>query len=883
MILLLLKTYRLTAWRPLFFSVSFLTGLFANSGALAQKTVAADSTKDPYHKIVVPGAEYAASGWHRMLWGQHYRNEWTTPVKVPVINFDSITIIGLDSVAAGLTPTEQGGGRQTKTLRLESATGKQYVLRTINKNFSAALPEMAHGTFIEKVANDQVSIAHPFAPITVPPMAEAAGVYHTNPYIVYVPYSPRLGEYNKVFANTLCLFEERPDDDQSDAANFGNSEKVVSTSKMLEKVTEENDHMVDQTAFVRARLFDMFLGDWGRHEDQWRWAKFDSSGYTVYKPIPRDRDQAYTKFDGFFPYLFTSPEQLEHLQTFSYDIKNIKKYNFPARYLDRRFTNDVSRDDWVRIAKELQQALTDSVIEAAIHRLPPEEFALSGPVLIAKLKSRRDHLVHFAEKYYRFLTKEVDVVGSEEADLFNVNRMNNEETHINVYRINKEGKVAEVPYYSRTFRRKETNEIRLYGLAGADIYHLEGTVRKGITIRIIGGKDEDSLVDLSSVAGLSHKTLVYDNTGDHITPSAETKLHLSRDSSINAYNYKAFKYNTGHVIKTPWYSTPIGFYVALGYVYRKYSWRKEPFAWQQKAYAYYSISQNSIGAAYEGLFNQVIGKWNLALNAGFDAVRQGYFFGIGNESPYAMKTPRYYQLFSRGLYGSAGLQRPLGPYNTIGFTLFYQDMKILNRAGHYASSALATVDPSVFRWKYFAGGRFDYALRTTNDPVLPTKGIDWLSSVAYTRNLKDGNRSVTNYASTFALYVPLVSKFSLAIRTGGATVTGTPEFYQLNTLGGGQSLRGFRRERFYGKTAFYNNNELRWITNTKNYFFNGQIGLIAFLDNGRVWQPGEASTQWHHGYGGGLILVPFNKVSVSVFYGVSKEDKILSLRLGKML
>lgn len=852
------------------------------TGTTYAQTTPADTATREYYKTVVPGKEYAANGLYRWLWGAHYRHEWTTPVKVPVIRFDTVTIIGTKPVAPALAPIEQGGGRQTKTLRLQSASGKQYVLRTIDKNFSAALPEIAQGTFVENLANDQVSIAHPFAPVTIPIMAEAAGVYHTNPYIVYVPYSDRLGEYNKVFANTLCLFEERPDNDQSDAPNFGNSEKVTSTAKMMKKVMEENDHIVDQKAFVRSRLFDMFIGDWGRHEDQWRWAKFDSGDYVVYKPIPRDRDQAFTKFDGFFPYLFTSPEQLEHLQTFGYDIKNIKKYNFPARYLDRRFTNDIPEPTWINIAKDLQQSLTDSVIEAAIHQLPPEEFALSGKDLITKLKSRRDHLVQFAKKYYKFLTEEVNVVGSEEREWFDVKRLNNKETSVSVYRITKKGKVADTPYYHRIFYRGKTDEIRLYGLAGNDLYTIEGKVNEGIKVRIIGGTDKDTITDLSSVAGLSHKTQVYDNPSNIITSSAETQVHLSTDTAINEYNYRAFKYNTGHVIKTPWYETPIGFYVALGYIYRKYHWRKDPFAWQQKAFAYYSISQNSLGVRYDGLFNEVIGKWNLGINASFDAVRQGYFFGIGNESPHLDKSNKYYQLYSRELYGGVGLQRTIGPHNTIGLTGFYQGVQILNRQDHFTSETLKTSDPSVFNWKHFAGARFDYALHSTNDDVVPTKGIDWLSSVIYTRNINDGARSFTNYSSSFTLYVPLVDRFSLALRAGGATITGKPEFYQLNTIGGGSSLRGFRRERFYGKTAFYNEDELRWITNTRNYFYNGKIGLIAFLDNGRVWQPGEQSDEWHFGYGGGLMLAPFNKISVSVFYGISKEEKIITLRLGNM-
>lgn len=58
-------------------------------------------------------------------------------------------------------------------------------------------------------------------------------------------------------------------------------------------VAESHKHNVDQQAALRARLFDMWLGDWDRHDDQFRWASFKENGVTVYKPIPRDRDQIF--------------------------------------------------------------------------------------------------------------------------------------------------------------------------------------------------------------------------------------------------------------------------------------------------------------------------------------------------------------------------------------------------------------------------------------------------------------------------------------------------------------------------------------------------------------------------------------------------------------
>ncbi len=54
----------------------------------------------------------------------------------------------------------------------------------------------------ESIANDQVSIANPYAAVTVPLMADAAGIYHANPVIRLIPRQPALDTFNNDFGNT---------------------------------------------------------------------------------------------------------------------------------------------------------------------------------------------------------------------------------------------------------------------------------------------------------------------------------------------------------------------------------------------------------------------------------------------------------------------------------------------------------------------------------------------------------------------------------------------------------------------------------------------------------------------------------------------------------
>ena len=112
----------------------------------------------------------------------------------------------------------------------------------------------------------------------------------------------------------------------------------------------------------------------------------------------------------------------------------------------------------------------------------------------------------------------------------------------------------------------------------------------------------------------------------------------------------------------------------------------------------------------------------------------------------------------------------------------------------------------------------------------------------------------------------------MLVRGGGAFLSGDPQFYQYNRIGGSNTLRGHQRDRFYGNSTAFNQNELRFITNVRSHLFNGKFGVFGLYDQGKVWLKGQNSNKQHWAYGGGIILSPFNRISVSVAYAVSEED-----------
>jgi hypothetical protein len=820
------------------------------------------------------GKQYERSKFHQWLWGKHYRKEWATPVSVPYFY--------LDTAAGGLTPYQAGGGRQSKTLRLRNPQKKEYVLRSVDKSFGRAIPDIYHGTFIESLLNDQVSIGHPYSAVTIPPMAKAGGIYHTNPIIAFVPQQARLDSFNRSYRNELYQFEQRPDENWEEAPNFANSKNIVGTEKVLEKILEDNDNVINQKTFVRARLFDMLIGDWGRHEDQWRWAEKEKGKTTLYEAIPRDRDQAYTKFDGALIAVMKKVAGLRHLKTFSGDIKNTRNFNFPARNLDRKFASEPSLEDWINIARDLQLRITDSVIENSIKRLPPEVYPLSGEEIIAKLKSRRDNLVKFATQYYHVLAKKVDVVGSDKREYFDIKRLNNNETSVNVYKITKEGETKTDPIYSRIFKASETKEIRLYGLRGEDVFRFEGEAKDGSKIRVIGGPDVDSIVDKSHVKSGKHKVEVYDDPLNYIRKAKGTELHISRDTSTFKYHYDSYTQDKRGFRPSILYSNEDRIYVSLGYRIRKNQWRKYPFASEHGLYLHYSLSEKAFSLTYEGIVNQVLGKWNLAVNANWDQIRWTNFFGLGNDTKLETNDRNYYRMRTREYSAGVGLFRNLGKYDFLSFSAFYQDVKVINDSDRFIGQSFHPPKNS-YESKGFIGLQTEYNYSLTSDQIVPRKGADFASHIAYIQNTDQPDSSFLTVNAAFNAYFPLSRSFILVVRGGAATLAGNPEFYQYNWIGGSQKLRGYRRNRFNGKTTVNNNNELQFVRDVRSKIFNGKAGLLAFYDIGRVWMPGEKSDKWHSGYGGGILLAPFNKISFSVTYGVSEEVSLVHIRFNKIL
>jgi hypothetical protein len=450
---------------------------------LLASSVNAQSGQDKFITVIA-GKEYQKSKFFQMLWGENWRKEWLVPVRVPVVL--------LDTLYGGLHPYEKGGGNESKSLHLKSVKGKEYVLRSIDKNRSHLVPGVLKNSLFGDVIRDGVSMNHPYAAFALPGMMQEANINHPQPILVYIPEQKALDTFKK-FANNLYLLEEKPDGDWSDAKHLGNFKKYYSTLKVKENLRDDNKYKADQHAYIKARLFDILISDVDRHYDNWRWGVADT-GTEIFKPVPRDRDQAFFTRKGLLSGISLIAIRRRHLQRFDYEIKKVKTLTSADRSLDKFFATEMTYEDWRNAALALQHLLTDSVISNSIRQMPPEAFAISGMEIIDKLKYRRNKLQETAARYYYVMAREVEINGSKQKEYFEVKTLPNKQVVANVYRADDIGKRESIPYYHRLFNSEETKRITLYGLGGDDVFDIDKEIRK-IKIVVKKGNNKEQFPD----------------------------------------------------------------------------------------------------------------------------------------------------------------------------------------------------------------------------------------------------------------------------------------------------------------------------------------------------------------------------------------------------
>ncbi|MBJ6109822.1 hypothetical protein JAO73_12420 [Hymenobacter sp. BT523] len=854
------------------------------------KTVAEAKADAPFQAstTVVPGPEYKPTASRNFFIGKIYRSSWLQPVTVPTLD--------LGTEKGGLRPTGKGGGRQTTSLKLIAADSSEYVFRSVDKDVTRILPPELRNSVAADVLRDITATANPYSNLPIGYMLDQTDILHARPRLFRLPDNQQLGPYREQYAGLLGTLEDSPKDPKPNLPGFGNSDEVTRSFGLFRKLYKDHDNRVDAPQLARARAFDMLVADFGKHEDNWKWAGYkQANGGVLYRPIPRDRDQSFTLWNGLLTYLANREWAVPSIENFGEDFDDLKSLNWPARHLDRYLLQSLSREQWQEAATYLQGKLTPAVIDQATAKFPAEIQSLSGNDINRKLKLRIQKLPKAIDEYYLLLAKRVDVVGSNKGEVFQVNRQPDGQVRVQMFdRAGDTDNAQGAALFDRTFKPAETEEVCLYGLGGKDVFTVTGDGgRHSILVRVIGGDGKDKIADDSRAAGLRTLTKVYDVPDTELKLGSESDNRTSPRVGVNAYDREQFEYNTYRPSIGLGYNRNDGFTASAGVTFITQGFRKPGFKNQ-----YSILGEVSTGGQRQLTLSTrhryAIGKIDAGATASYGNYFPFYnFFGLGNNTAFSqdLYDNNFYRARYRGVTLNGFLERVflqrsvlrVGPTFEYYVTDFAANsyLGVLNQ-----TPGSSDIRPNSSTQRLLGvNAVFDLDLRDRQS--FARRGVRLRAQHDTYRQLS-GNETTFGLTQGFAEYygtaiigIPV----TLVVKGGGAKNYGPDAdipFYKFASLGLREGLRGYYRNRFSGDASLYYNTELRLaLGQVKNGFLPFYYGVFGFYDQGKVYYQGASPGGLHTGYGGGVYIAPVvETLAFAISYQISEEVSLLQFGLG---
>ena len=338
--------------------------------------------------------------------------------------------------------------------------------------------------------------------------------------------------------------------------------------------------------------------------------------------------------------------------------------------------------------------------------------------------------------------------------------------------------------------------------------------------------------------------------------------------------------------------------VGASLTYRVPGFRLAPFAATHVFSGSVATSTGGLAAAYSGRMRHAVQAVDLDVDASASTPRYvRNFFGLGNATqPGGDGDERIDIAQARveaGFGGplGQGLRLVVGP--TVRFADVHRDSLVAGVVPPVA--VLAQIRPDVYDATVHAGAFARLELTTAYGGLNPRQGMTLTATGAYRAGVAGAASSYGQLGGDAAAYVPLLfaRQLTLALRAGADTRFGDFPFFDAAVLGGPGSLRGYRRQRFAGRTAAYGGAELRAsLFRVDTYAAPFSVGVLAFGDAGRVWADTppcsidplancvnvdpDAGSHIHAGYGGGLFLDVLDRAIATLNVGRSSEETLIT-------
>ncbi|HYV95925.1 MAG TPA: hypothetical protein VE967_00570 [Gemmatimonadaceae bacterium] len=818
---------------------------------------------DTLRVTIAAGKRYEAGALHRWFGGNTYRDLWTMPIRVPVLD--------LATYAGGIHPTKLGGGMQTLSLRFEDAAGSAYVFRLSDKSIGGA-PTGFNVTPVARVFQDEVSALHPGAAQIAAPIVDASGVLHPTAVLMVMPDDPALGEFRAQFAGRLGMVEQFPNMPDH-GPGFGGASKIIDSEELLHLLDADPAQHIDARAFLIARLTDFLINDNDRHLGNWKWARLASGPKTEWQPIARDRDHAFVAYDGIVLSIARKFSPLLVSFGDTPDVEGLTRW----RGFDGRLLSGLGKAAWDSVASALEARVTDSVIHAAAMSMP-FEYQSTAPALEATLRNRRAALAGAASEYYHILAARVVVHGTDAPDRAAITRVDDRFVDV---RLESQGHA----FYARRFDARETSEIVVYLHDGNDSAVVTGHVGRSLRVRVVGGNGTNAFVDSSTVGGHRNPTAFYDRgtvagisygldtlfdrrpweqKGDSLVPPLAD--HGSRFEPIVGLSFRR----------------GIGIAPQLGVARYTYGFARRPYSSMVRLSGEYGVALGGvrIGLLVDKRFAQSpLHVAALARVSDFEVI---HFGGLGNATPDSGPAKNYFDVRQKQWMVHPALALALGANTDVSIGPVFQRVVTDSVRSPYVSAAgsygAGTFDEAGVQFvaRYERRSVRPGAEHTHHRVLLEVSGT-------LVPAIMDVRRAFEIAALTAgaSITLPIPTHPFLVARAGGKKLFGDFPFFEAATIGGEGTTRYMDTERFAGDGSLYASTELRIPVAHFSLVTPLRVGIIGIAEAGRVFVDGSSPTGWHTRSGEGVWIGRGDASSVVTFTRTTEPGHAgIHVRLG---
>ncbi|MGB5553188.1 MAG: ShlB/FhaC/HecB family hemolysin secretion/activation protein, partial [Flavobacteriaceae bacterium] len=480
----------------------------------------------------------------------------------------------------------------------------------------------------------------------------------------------------------------------------------------------------------------------------------------------------------------------------------------------------------------------------------------------------------YAREYGAYLNKRVVLHATEKDDKIEVFRLADGQTKVRIERL-----LSDRPnerFYQRTFMPDETKELWIYGLGDKDVFVVSGDREADIFVRLIGGYGEDHFVIKNRKS-----VKVYDWKHEEIKLEGKAvKKQLTDLYTTNTFHWRYFKPNTNVFVPTAGFRTDDGLFLGAKDTYTNEGFNGNPFRQKHTLTAKYYFNFRAAELKYVGVFANIFPKWNFELDGHVTSDRYiNNFFEFGNE------TVNNEDSVGRDFYRARVQQTKLSAgiaYHTLKFrTLFesYETEQVNDRL-----FTPGNFDTQVFDRQNYTGAETSLYYYNDDADDFPTKGLYVSLMGGYKQNISLMENRFGYFGANLKVVRRLIPSGDLVLATELAYRTNIGNnyfFYHAPSIGGDNGLRGFRDERFTGRSYFYQSTDLR--VRLKHYVTAVTpvtIGLYGGFDYGRVWQPDESSNVWHTSQGIGLWVGTANYLGLNAGVFNSVEGTFVQFGFG---